>query len=108
MKVLNSEQFIGGWFVGDFTPSAYRTKDFEVCYKFHHKNEEWPKHLHTESIEINYLMHGSMVIQDQILTAPTVFIMDKLEVSDAEFLEDCEIIVVKVPSIPNDKRIIKE
>ena len=29
----------GGWFVGDFLPTAFKTKNFEVSYKLHKKNE---------------------------------------------------------------------
>ena len=37
MQVLRIEDMKGGWFVGDFEPTAYKTKDFEVSYKVHQK-----------------------------------------------------------------------
>ena len=103
MKVLRIEDMKGGWFVGDFEPVAHRTKDFEVCYKYHHKGEVWPKHYHAEAIEINYLIRGSMTIQDTLLKPGDIFIIDKNEVSDPVFHEDCEVIVVKTPSVIGDK-----
>lgn len=111
MKIYNTLEFdmLGGWFIGDFKPVVYRTKKFEVCYKVHLKGEKWPKHKHEKSIEINYLIRGSMIINGEfLLKAPTIFVVEKDEVVYPEFLEDCEIIVVKVPSIPSDKIIIKE
>ena len=48
MKILNIEDMVGGWFVGDFEPTAYKTKDFEVSYKLHPKGQEWDIHYHTD------------------------------------------------------------
>lgn len=109
MKVLDSlyAEIVGGWFIGDFEPSAYRTKDFEVCYKIHPQGEKWPAHKHEESIEINYLIIGKMTINEVYLEAPTIFILEKGEVAKPEFLEDCELIVVRVPSVPGDKIVVK-
>jgi len=109
MKVLDSlyAEIVGGWFIGDFEPSAYRTRDFEVCYKIHPKGEKWPTHYHEHSIEINYLMHGKMTINNVLLEAPVIFILEKGEPAKPGFLEDCELIVVRVPSIPDDKIIVE-
>ena len=30
MEIHKIKDMIGGWFVGDFEPTAYKTKDFEV------------------------------------------------------------------------------
>ena len=38
MKIYNYEEMKGGWFVGNFTPTAYNTSEFEVSYKIHPKN----------------------------------------------------------------------
>ena len=34
MKIFNFKKMKGGWFVGDFLPTAFKTKNFEVSYKF--------------------------------------------------------------------------
>lgn len=102
MKIIK-ESFVGGWFVGDFEPTAYKTKDFEVCYKIHDQNEKWPSHYHKIATEINYLMKGKMIIQGKELVAGDVFIIEKNEVADPIFVEKCEIIVIKIPSVKNDK-----
>tara|TARA_Y100001963_G_C6401981_1_gene274479 strand:+ start:146 stop:469 length:324 start_codon:yes stop_codon:yes gene_type:complete len=107
MKILKMDKMIGGWFVGDFEPTAYRTKDFEVCYKFHPKGEVWPKHYHEKSVEINYLIRGTMTIQNTNLAPGDIFVLDRGEIADPIFLEDCEIIVVKTPSAPDDKVVIE-
>ena len=43
-----------------------------------------------------------------MLNSGDVFVFDKGEVADPIFLEDCKLIVVKIPSIPSDKFEIKK
>jgi quercetin dioxygenase-like cupin family protein len=102
MKILNIEDMVGGWFVGDFEPTAYKTKDFEVSYKLHPKGQEWDIHYHTNVTEINYVIRGNMVLQGKTLKTGDIFILEPYEIADPNFLEDTEIICVKTPSI-NDK-----
>jgi quercetin dioxygenase-like cupin family protein len=94
---------IGGWFIGDFVPSSFKTKNFEVCYKKHQKGENWPTHYHKISTEINLLVRGKMKIQGKILTEGDIFILNPFEIANPEFLEDCEVVIIKTPSSPGDK-----
>lgn len=105
MEIYELENYIGGWFIGDFDPSVFKTNQFEVCYKFHKKREVWPAHKHEKVTEINYLIRGKMLIQNTTLIAGDIFVLNPGEIADPNFLEDCELIVVKVPSIPGDKVI---
>lgn len=93
----------GGWFVGDFEPSAFKTQQFEVGYKIHKKGEQWPVHYHKTAIETTYLIRGRMIIGEKELTSGDVFTIFPYEVADPIFLEDCEVIVIKTPSVPGDK-----
>jgi mannose-6-phosphate isomerase-like protein (cupin superfamily) len=107
MKTYDPSIFSGGWFIGSFTPSVVRTKDFEVCYKFHPKGEQWPEHYHKLSDEINYLIEGEMTIDGvTTLKAPLIFVIEKNDIAKPEFFTDCKLIVVKIPSIPGDKILI--
>lgn len=103
MYIDRIENFSGGWFIGDFENSILRTSQFEVCYKFHPKGEEWPNHYHIESTEYNVLLHGEMIINGTKLSDGDVFVIEPLEWANPEFITDCELIVVKVPSVPGDK-----
>ncbi len=93
---------VGGWFVGNFEPTAYKTKDFEVSYKLHPKGQEWDVHYHTDVTEINYVIRGKMILQGKTLKTGDIFILEPYEIADPNFIEDTEIICVKTPSI-NDK-----
>jgi len=106
MEIFNFEQMKQGWFIGNFEPSSYKTEDFEVCYKKHFKGEKWDAHYHKISTEINFLIEGKMTIQNRQLNSGDIFILKPEEIADPIFLEDCTIIIVKTPSIKNDKYII--
>lgn len=103
MHIDKMSRMVRGWFIGDFEPSILRTKDFEVAYLRHAKGEKWDAHYHAQSVEYNYLIRGAMIMQGTVLVAGDLFVLDKGEVADPIFLDDCELIVVKVPSIPSDK-----
>jgi quercetin dioxygenase-like cupin family protein len=107
MKVEKMENMVGGWFVGDFEPTAYKTNKFEVSYKLHPKGEIWDKHYHKIATEINYIVRGSMILGGTHLKTGDIFILEPEEIADPEFLEDCEIVCVKTKSIKGDKYIVK-
>ena len=92
-----------GWIIGDFEPSILRTKEFEVAILFHPKGEEWPAHYHAQSVEYNVLLEGKMIMNGFTIEKDTVFVIKKNEVARPEFLEDCRVLCIKVPSLPGDK-----
>ena len=100
------ETMMGGWFIGNFEPSAYKTDQFEVCYKHHVKGEKWDTHYHKEGTEINYLVNGKMIIQNKELNTGDIFILKPYEIADPIFVEDCTVLIVKTPSVSGDKYII--
>lgn len=108
MLVDKLSRMKGGWFIGDFDLSVIRNKDFEACYKLHKKGEYWPKHIHKISTELTVLIHGKMKIMGQIMEAGDIFVIYPDEVADPEFLEDCEVIVVKLPSVIGDKYEVQD
>ena len=95
-----------GWFIGDFEPSAYKTKNFEVGYLLHKKGEIWDVHYHKHMVEVNLLIKGKMILNDTELNENDIFVIDKKEIACPIFLEDCYILVVKIPSVPGDKIIL--
>jgi quercetin dioxygenase-like cupin family protein len=103
MQVKRIEDMVGGWFVGNFDPSVLRTHDFEVGYKFHPKGEKWDVHYHKRSVEITYLIRGKMMIQGRELTSGDIFTIFPYEVANPVFLEDCEVVIIKTPSVVGDK-----
>lgn len=102
MKIDSIDDMIGGWFVGNFEPTAYKTSEFEVSYKVHPKGQEWDVHYHTDVTEVNLIVRGKMKIQGKILEKGDIFTLLPYEIADPEFIKDTEIVCVKTPS-KNDK-----
>ena len=108
MIINDLKNMFRGWFVGNFEPSIYKTDQFEVGILFHPKGEKWPKHYHKEAVEINVFISGKMILNGEELTSGNIFLIEKNEIAEPEFLEDCTIVCVKSPSIPGDKYEVKE
>ena len=108
MKISRIEEYTRGWFVGDFEPSCYKTKDFEAGLLIHKKGEHWAPHFHKIATEINLLVEGEMIIAEKKLRSGDVFLIEPNEIADPIFLTDCKVLVIKTPSVPGDKYILTE
>ena len=108
MDIFNLSEMKGGWYVGDFSPSAFSTDQFEVGYKIHPKGDIWDLHYHERITEINLLVRGEMIMQGKKLFSGDIFIIYPYEIANPEFLEDCEILCVKTPGIAKDKIVIEK
>ncbi len=103
MIIDNIKNMKMGWFIGDFDPSVYKTKEFEVGYKEHIAGEQYGHHYHSKIKEINFLIEGTMFIHNKELNAGDIFILEPFEISDPEFIANCKIICIKIPGIVGDK-----
>jgi hypothetical protein len=103
VKTYDIDSYKGGWFIGDFEPSIWRTSAYEVGYKHHVAGEEWPVHYHEHMDEVTFLLEGEMLIQGQHLVGPVIFELARNEIADPIFVTDCKVFVIKAPSVPGDK-----
>jgi dTDP-glucose pyrophosphorylase len=100
------DEFVRGWFIGNFEPNSFKTQLFEVGVLYHQKGERWAYHYHKEITETNILLEGSMIINEKHITQGMQFIFHPNEISCPIFLDDCRVLCIKVPSIVDDKHII--
>ncbi|MEK6883116.1 MAG: hypothetical protein AABY22_26055 [Nanoarchaeota archaeon] len=107
MKIYKLKNMKDGWFLGNFKPTVYKIEQVECCYRIHKKGEYWPKHFHKKTIEINLLIKGKMKICGKIINKNDIFVIKPFEIAKPEYLQDCHIFIVRIPSIPDDKFIIK-
>lgn len=89
--------------MGNFLPTAHHLEAAEVAFKVHPKGDKVTAHVHREATEINLLIRGKMSLRGVTLNAGTVFVIEPGEAVDPVFMKDCELIVVKTPSVPGDK-----
>ena len=106
-EVHHVDEFVGGWFLGDFLPSLLRTTSFEVGLKTHKKGEQIASHRHNLLTEYTVVVKGRILINGRIMQEKEVFVLYPREGVVAEPLtEEVWLICVKVPSIPSDKEIL--
>lgn len=107
IKNRRIEEFVGGWFIGNFRPTLFNTKDFEVSYKIHKKDENVAPHYHKIATEYNLVLEGTININGEKFEKGDVFIIEPFMCSFPSFPDNCSLIVIKVPSAPGDKYEIK-
>lgn len=103
MIIKKMSDMVRGWFIGDFVPCAYSTKDFEVGIHHHTKGQVCKEHYHKISTEINVLLKGKMSMNGIHINEGDIFIIEPNESTVPEFYEDCIVICVKTPSAIGDK-----
>ena len=103
VKKSKLENMTRGWLIGNFEPSILKTDLFEVGYLKHPKGQVWPPHLHKDADEYNIVIKGLLSINNEMINQGEVFIIPKNMLTSAKFLEDCEILCIKVPSNTKDK-----
>lgn len=107
MNIFRLKNMKKGWFIGNFVPSSFKTNALEVAYHYHTKGEQPIKHIHKNATEINFVSRGKLIVQSTLLKRGDVFVIAPQEVADPLFLTNCELVVIKTPSIPGDKFLTK-
>ena len=79
MKKFKLDDMKGGWFVGNFEPTAFKA-NFEVGIH-RHKKGEFPSTPSKKGIEINCMRKGKLKINGEIFEAGDIFILYPYEVS---------------------------
>jgi len=106
MKKYNIKDFKAGWIVGDFEPSIFKNPFFELAHHTHKAGCDTHPHTHKVTTELNYIVRGSMMVSGQLLTSGDAWVYEPNDVSDVEFLEDTDLIILRWPSIPSDKYMV--
>lgn len=106
MKKHNLNEMIGGWFIGDFTPSLHKTKNFEIAVKMYKNGDFEHKHFHKISKEYTLILDGEVVMSGKHYKSGDIIIIEPNEATDFKALTDVKTVVVKVPSAKNDKYMI--
>lgn len=103
MIISNIKTYTNGWFIGDFDPSLFKNKYFEVGHHFYNKGFKGLDHIHKITTEYNYIISGSLIASNKKLSQGDIFIYEPFDISNVIFLEDTNLIIIKTPSMPNDK-----
>lgn len=104
-RVFRLDDFVGGWFVGNFTPSLYSNEQVEVCVKHFPQGSREEAHYQLTATEWTVIIAGECLIGDNKLGPGDIIEIPPLEVAGFEALSDVSLVAVKSPSIPSDKAL---
>jgi hypothetical protein len=97
---------VAGWFIGKFKPSVIHTSLFEVGYTKHYQGEYRAPHYHKQAVEITLVVRGELSLNGHIFVAGDIFVLEPEEPATPVFITDVEVVVVKIPSVPEDKYLL--
>ena len=103
MKLAKLNQMIKGWFVGNFEPTLLKTSDVEVGVKEYQKGASEVMHHHRVATEITAIIFGQVRMNGSVYVKGDIILLEPGEHTDFEAREDSCTVVVKYPSVSNDK-----
>lgn len=92
-----------GWFIGDFSPVAYKTDAAEVAVKHYKTGDYDKKHYHKIATETTTIVIGRVKMNDIEYKTGDVLVIPPGEATDFMVLEPTVTVVVKIPGVKNDK-----
>ncbi len=106
MKKINLSDYFRGWVVGDFEPSILKSKEIEVAIQEYKAGHVEPNHLHKIATEITIMVSGEAMFNNEHLIEGEGIIINPGESNIFKALTDCKTLVIKSPSLQNDKYLI--
>ena len=104
MRTARLEDMVKGWFVGNFEPTLIKTNDVEVAVKSYNKGDYEEKHYHKIATELTVIIQGRVKMNGEKKKKGDIIVMEPMEATDFECLEDgTQNVVVKYPGANNDK-----
>ncbi len=103
MKRYKLDDMRGGWFVGQFEPSALKLDACEVAVKRYRAGDCEAPHVHRIAVELTLVLQGRVMMNGQPFGAGDIIELAPGETGDFRALEDAVTVVVKSPSVPSDK-----
>ena len=98
---------VRGWFVGDFSPTAFNSKECEVSVRRYSAGDYEKKHYHKVATEVTIIVSGTVVMNGKEYTTGDIIIMEPGEPTDFLAKTDAINTVVKIPSVKNDKYLVE-
>lgn len=108
IKVKKLKDFTGGWVMGDFYPSLRKTRKFEVGIKHYSAGDSEREHCHYHAIEHTVIVEGQAKFNDRLVSAGDIVSVPKGEYVAFQAVTDVITVVIKYPSVLNDKHYRQE
>ena len=102
--IINSlDTMYKGWFVGNFLPSVYSTQDIEIAVKHYNVGDYEKSHTHKIATEITVIIEGEAKMREEKIKKGDIVTISPGEETDFYALTSVTTVVVKYPSIKDDK-----
>ena len=103
MRTHRIEDFLGGWVIGNFTPSILHSEEIEVGVKFMPAGSREDMHYQLTATEITIVTSGRCSLGQFELRSGDIAVIEPMEAAEFLAIEDTVLVVVKNPSLPSDK-----
>lgn len=97
------DEFVGGWLTGNFSPALVRQESVELAVKRYAAGDLEPRHHHRIATEYTVIASGKVRMETTTYEAGAVIEVAPGESTDFEALEDTVTVVLKFPSVTDDK-----
>lgn len=106
MQLYQLDNMLRGWFIGNFNPTVFKTSNVEVAIKYYNRGDSEIRHHHKIATEVTAIVQGKIKMNGVIYGKGDIIIIEPLESTDFECIEDeSQTVVVKIPGAVNDKYI---
>lgn len=106
MKVARISDMKGGWFIGNFEPSLFKTNSVEVAVKTYSCGDYEAKHYHKVATEYTVVLSGRVKMFNKEFSEGDIIVAEPGEATDFTALTDAKNLVVKIPGANNDKYMV--
>jgi len=106
MKKAHLNDMVKGWFVGDFTPTAFTSDQCEVAVKTYQKGDSDAAHFHKLAHEITLIIEGEVSMMESTWRKGDIVVIEPGEVSAFSALTDAKLVVIKIPGAKDDKYLV--
>ena len=103
MKLTKLSAMTNGWFIGDFEPSLFKTKEFEVAVQHFDAGEFVDWHVHKVATEYTVIVSGKANINGLPVAEGDIIVLEPGEGADFRPLTQVITAVVKTPCVRGDK-----
>jgi len=98
----------GGWFVGQFEPTVLKLAACEVAVKRYRTGDCEAAHVHRLATELTLVVSGRVTMNGETFGEGDIIELAAGEPGEFRVLEDAITVVVKSPSVPSDKHVLKD
>lgn len=103
MEKHDLTKFVKGWVCGDFEPSLFKTSAFEIAVKRYKAGDYETRHYHKLASEYTIIVSGRVLMNEIEYTENDIVVLQPYEDTNFYCLTDVVTVVIKTPSVNNDK-----